>query len=191
MARRNAPHIRKFKFQANLRWLLSNLEGGEETCVSVLREVPEDDADYDTIQTVLDHWDRQDSGKQKSLDLACSECKVQGSMLYGWFAKRGYEIGLNMMRVQLAAASPAIMQAAIDKALAPDGTVDRKMLFEAIGLLQGKKTVNQAMFVNNPPADDGATDTTTFEHGQRDVSARLRDGRPKQIPATIDVKVPH
>lgn len=180
------PRIQKFTFKANLKWLLSTLDGGEETCVEVLRQVPEDDPDFEAIQRVLAHWDGQNGGAKPSLDLACTACQVQAAMLYGWFAKTCFSLGLNIMKTQLAAASPAIMQAAIEKALTPDGTADRKILFEANGLLQQRRGVAVQQNFNLPAAPDDNPDA--FEHGQRDITARLRDRTPmKQIPSTIDV----
>lgn len=175
------PKITKFTFKANLKWLLSSLTGGEATCVEVLRQAPAGHSDFETIQALLAHWDAQTDVRRRSLDLACIACDVQPATVYGWFAEMSFSMGLNIMRVQLAAAAPIIMQTSIDRAQQPDGLDERKVLFESIGLTQRRGIAIQNNIVNRPAAnDDGYTDGT-FESDQRRVSGALREAATNRL----------
>lgn len=174
------PQINKFTFSATLKWLLSSIKGGEATCVEVLRQVPPSNPDFDTIQGLVRHWDEQQS-KRRSLDLACVACDVQPATVYGWFASMSFTMGLNIMRVQLAAAAPLIMQTSIDQAQKPDGLDERKLLFESIGMTQRRGIAIQNNVVTRPSAaDDGYTDGT-FEADQRRVSGALREAATNRL----------
>lgn len=179
------PKIDKFTFNATLRWLLSSIRGGEQTCADVLRQMPADDPDYKKVHELLTHWDGQ-TGKRRSLDLSCVACDIAPAMVYGWFARISFEIGKNIMKVQVAASAPMMIQASITAALGPDGLDERKMLFESIGLTQPKRgfAIQQNNFQPQtplPPGDDGMG----FEIDQRRLSTHLRDTPRAALPEKV------
>ena len=177
--------IDKFTFNATLRWLLSSIRGGEATCAEVLRQMPADDPDYGSVQQLLEHWDQQTT-KRRSLDLACVALNIAPAMVYGWFAKVSFEIGKNIMKVQVAAAAPLLMQTSINEALKPDGLDERKVLFESIGLTQRRGLAIQQNNLQLPPTPPSDQSGVGFEVDQRRLSAQLREGQArKALPEKV------
>lgn len=176
------------EYPVSLRYALRTVHNSTKTFLELLRMYAASDADKSNgeAQRLVDEIDArlakphsQGARSWLDLDAVCHELKISPASAFGWFSEASFTHGANISRMQAAVRAPAITAASIERALdVEEGFDDRKLLFEAMGLIKTGvgRPVQVQQNVFTPPDASTATAVTeqSFEDQQRSAAALLR-----------------
>lgn len=197
--------MKKALFSANLTWLMKNQKKGRDIFIQLLEyRASIDGADADPrLIDMLKKWHTLSPREQRkaNLDSLCLEYGISPPEAFGWYAEESLKHSKNLVTAMLAASSGEIMQASIAKATdVAEGTQERKMVLQAMGVLQnGNRFAVQNNLIAAPQPDAPKTPAlgaatgdrpVTHEEGQRLAQSVLRDRFKGLSPAPLVREIP-